>query len=104
MRKPQYQHISLPIAFTGSPLGQLGQDQPPKPAPPQQSRLSHNRRAHAAHRGEIERPEQLTPVTRETKPAGPTKHLLSKTTASRPGDVANTPTTQKQTQLDRTKR
>lgn len=91
MRKPQYQHIGLPTAFTGSPLSQLGQDQPQSQHPSNPGSATTGGHM-LAHKGEIERPEQLTPVTRETEPAS-LKHLLSKTTVSRPGDVADTPTT-----------
>lgn len=103
MRKPQHQHISLPTALTASPAASWVRSSPKSQHTCSNPGSATQEGTCSPQRGDGA-PGAADSGDQGDCASGPTEHLLPQTTASRPGDVADIPTTQKQTQLDRMRR
>lgn len=90
---------SMPAAVAAGPCNQPGQGPALSTSVPTATQPCHNSRVHGAHpwRNEIWCPGRIVLL-------GPTGHLLHTATPSRPGDVAELPNIQKQTELVNTRR
>lgn len=84
------------LQYSCLPSHSQAESQPWPQTRQQQSKLNYNRKPHTTHTRDPL--NHQTQVTRETAPLGLTGNLQHKATPLRPGDVADLPTTWKQTQ------